>query len=364
MNRFGTRFSMSTFGESHGAAIGCVVDGVPAGLVMDTDYIQRQLDRRRPGGNAYGTKRNEPDAVEILSGVFEGVSTGAPIALVIYNRSAKSKDYENIRNLFRPGHGDFSWWAKYGIRDHRGGGRTSARESAARVAAGAIAQLMLRELGIAVEAGLMAVGQAQAARLDFAHAAKSAIFALDGDAEAAMKAAIEQARAQHDSIGAVVAARATGMVAGLGEPLYDKLDGALADALMGINAAKAVEIGAGTQAATLHGSENNDPMTPEGFESNHAGGVLAGVSTGADLELRVHFKPTPSIFKPQQTVDIHGKPAECAIQGRHDPCVGVRAVPVVEAMVALVLADMALMNLGSRMDHLKAIYKERGCNDS
>jgi chorismate synthase len=356
---------MSTFGESHGVAIGCVVDGVPAGLSIDEAFIQQQLDRRRPGGNAYGTKRNEPDRVEFLSGVFEGVSTGAPIAMVIYNRSAKSKDYENIRTLFRPGHGDFSWWAKYGIRDHRGGGRTSARESAARVAAGAIAQLMLRTLGIRVQAGLSAVGENRANRCDFDHVSNSAIFALDKEAEAAMIEAIEQARKSHDSIGAVVSARVSGMVPGLGEPLYDKLDGALAGALMGINAAKAVEIGAGVEAATLKGSENNDPMSPpQDFTQNSAGGVLAGVSTGADLTLRVHFKPTPSIFKPQQTVDIHGQSVECAIEGRHDPCVGVRAVPVVEAMIALVLADMALLNLGVRMDHLTAIYKESRCNDS
>ncbi|MGE4294238.1 MAG: chorismate synthase [Campylobacterales bacterium] len=360
MNGFGIKLRVTTFGESHGAGIGCVIDGVPAGLKIDEAFIQNELDRRRPRSDRPGsTSRNEPDRAEILSGVFEGLSTGAPIGLFIRNTSAKSGDYENLRALFRPGHADYSWTMKYGVRDHRGGGRTSARESAARVAAGAIAKLMLRELGVTVEGGLCAVGGVPGKNEDFNYAKTSEIFSLDPKAEAAQIAAIEAARNDHDSVGASARIRVTGVPAGIGEPLYDKLDARLAEAMMGINAVKAVEIGEGVNAARLKGSENNDALTPQGFATNHAGGILGGVSSGAPIELTIHFKPTPSIFKPQQTINTSGEAVVCEIKGRHDACVGVRGVVVAEAMAALVVADLMLAHLGCRMDHLKAIYKER-----
>ena len=361
MNSFGTRFALTTFGESHGAGIGCVIDGVPAGLLIDTAFVQSELDRRRPGGNRFGTTRNEPDTAEILSGVFEGagaelISTGAPIAMLIRNSAAKSGDYDNLREVFRPSHADFSWFAKYGVRDHRGGGRTSARETAARVAAGAIAKLLLREVGAKVESGVFAVGGISAQKEDFEFAKTSEIFALDCDQEAAQKELIERVRSAHDSIGAAVKVRISGLKAGVGEPLYGKLDAQLAAALMGINAVKAVEIGAGAAASGLRGSENNDPITKNGFASNNAGGILGGVSTGQPITLTAHFKPTPSIFLPQQTINTVGDEVELLIKGRHDPCVGIRGAVVCEAMCALVCADLLLQNLGARVEHLRTIY--------
>ncbi|GHV07980.1 chorismate synthase [Campylobacterota bacterium] len=355
MNSFGSRFRVTTFGESHGAGVGCVIDGVPAGVAIDTQFLQSELDRRRPGANAYGTKRNEPDTAEIVSGVFEGFSTGAPIAIFIRNTSQKSGDYDALRDLFRPAHADFSWFAKYGIRDHRGGGRTSARETAARVAAGAIAKLLLAEIGAKVEGGIYAIGDVSCETTDFLAAKTSPIYALDRLAEAALIEEIEAARRDQDSVGAVVKARAIGVPAGLGEPLYDKLDAKLAEALMGINAVKSVAIGL-ENAPKLRGSENNDQMSAAGFLSNNAGGILGGVSTGEAVELTIGFKPTPSIFKPQRTVDLRGQEQICEIKGRHDPCVGVRGVVVCEAMIALVLADMAIANLGSRVENLRKIY--------
>ncbi len=359
MNSFGRQLVMSTFGESHGPAIGCILDGLPAGLALDEAFIQSELNRRRPGQSALTTARKEADRVEILSGVFKGRSTGTPIAMVIYNGDQKSRDYENVKSIFRPGHADFTYWQKYGIRDYRGGGRSSARETAARVAAGAIAKLMLAELGITVEAGILEIDGIAAHRYDFRHARQSPINALDPEAEAAQEEAVLRAKEAHDSVGGVVLTRATGVPAGLGEPLYYKLDAVLAEAMMGINAAKAVEIGSGVESARLKGSENNDPITPAGFASNHSGGILGGISDGDEIYVRTWFKPTPSIFQEQETVDIEGNPVRFSLKGRHDPCVAIRGTIVCEAMMALVLADMALLNLGRKMEHLTKIYREQ-----
>ena len=356
MNTFGKRLTLTTFGESHGKAIGCILDGVPAGLKIDESFIQSELDRRKPGKSKLETGRKEPDRVEILSGVFEGVSTGTPIAMVIFNTNQKSKDYENVKNLFRPGHADFTYFHKYGLRDYRGGGRSSARETAARVAGGAVAKLMLKEMGIAIQSGLCEVDGIKAERIDFDHAKTSRLCALDPQKEAAQEAAVLAAKEAHDSVGGVVLTTATGVPAGLGEPLYYKLDALLADAMMGINAAKAVEIGDGIASTHLKGSQNNDPITPEGFASNHAGGILGGISNSDTIIVKTHFKPTPSIFQEQDTVTVDNEPVKCNLKGRHDPCVAIRGAVVTEAMMALVLADMALLNMGRKMEHLSKIY--------
>jgi chorismate synthase len=356
MNSFGARFRFTTFGESHGAGIGCVLDGVPAGLKIDEAFMQSELDRRRPGGNAYGTKRNEADKAEILSGVFEGVSTGAPIAVLIRNETQKSADYDDLREIFRPSHADYSWFMKYGLRDHRGGGRSSARESAARVAAGAIAKLLLAEIGVSAQSGVFAIGGVFAREVDYVYAKTSQIFALDRQMEKAQIEAVEKAREAQDSVGGVVKITVFNAPAGLGEPLYEKLDAKLAEAIMGINAAKAVEIGEGANAANLLGSQNNDQITPNGFLSNRAGGILGGVSTGEPIEITAHFKPTPSIYQPQQTIDVRREAALCAIKGRHDPCVAIRGSVVCEAMVAIAIADMVLLNLASKIENIKTLY--------
>ncbi len=356
MNTFGRQLRLTTFGESHGKAIGCVLDGVPAGLQIDQHYIQAELDRRKPGKSNLETARKEDDKVEILSGIFEGVSTGTPIAMVVYNTDQKSKDYTNIKDLFRPGHADYTYQVKYGIRDYRGGGRSSARETAARVAAGAIAKLMLSQTGITIKSGLCEVDGIAAEVYDFDFALTSPLLALDPTKAAAQEAAIIAAKEAHDSVGGVVLTVAEGVPAGLGEPLYYKLDATIASAMMGINAAKAVEIGDGVDAARLKGSQNNDPITPEGFVSNHSGGILGGISNGETIIVKTHFKPTPSIFRPQQTIDKDGNPATLELKGRHDPCVAIRGAVVTEAMMALVLGDMLLLNMGRKMEHLRLVY--------
>lgn len=356
MNTFGKKLTLTTFGESHGKAIGCILDGVPAGLFIDEAYIQSELDRRKPGKSPLETGRKEEDKVEILSGVFEGVSTGTPIAMVIYNTNQKSKDYENVKDLFRPGHADFTYFHKYGLRDYRGGGRSSARETAARVAGGAIAKLMLQALGISVQSGLCEVDGIKGNVQDFDYAKTSKLYALDPAMEAAQEAAILNAKNNHDSVGGVVLTTATGVPVGLGEPLYYKLDAILAEAMMGINAAKAVEIGDGIASTHLKGSQNNDEITLFGFKSNHAGGILGGISNGDTVVVKTHFKPTPSIFKPQQTITTGNEEVICELKGRHDPCVAIRGAVVCEAMMALVLADMALLNMGKKMEHLTTLY--------
>ncbi len=350
---------MTTFGESHGKAIGCVLDGVPAGLAIDEEFIQSELDRRRPGQNRFTTQRKESDQVEILSGLFEGKSTGTPIAMIIFNRDQKSKDYSNIKDIFRPGHADFTYWHKYGIRDYRGGGRSSARETAARVAAGAVAKLLLREFGIEVEAGVCEVAGIEAKNLDFAYARSSEIFALDKELEELQKEAILTAKERHDSIGGAVLVWARNVPVGLGEPIYYKLDAVLAEAMMSINAAKAVDIGIGREASRLYGSQNNDEIGKKGFLSNNAGGILGGISNGEDILIKVYFKPTPSIFQKQRSVDIEGNEVEVELKGRHDPFVAARGSVVAEAMTALVLADMLLLNATAKIEYLKRLYSKK-----
>ena len=356
MNTFGKKLTLTTFGESHGKALGCILDGVPAGLVIDEAFIQSELDRRKPGKSKLETGRKEDDKFEILSGTFEGLSTGTPIAMIIFNTNQKSKDYDNVKDLFRPGHADFTYFHKYGLRDYRGGGRSSARETAARVAGGAIAKLMLKDLGISIQSGVCEVDGTKGEVQDFAHAKTSKMYALDPKVEAAQEAAILKAKDAHDSVGGVVLTTATGVPIGLGEPLYYKLDAILAEAMMGINAAKAVEIGDGVASTHLKGSENNDQLTLDGFTSNHAGGILGGISNGDTIIVKTHFKPTPSIFKEQHTITSKDEELDFKLKGRHDPCVALRGSVVCEAMMALTLADMALLNMGKKMEHLKSIY--------
>ena len=358
MNTFGKKLTLTTFGESHGKALGCILDGVPAGLKIDEAFIQSELDRRKPGKSKLETGRKEADKVEILSGTFEGVSTGTPIAMIIFNTNQKSKDYDNVKDLFRPGHADFTYFHKYGLRDYRGGGRSSARETAARVAGGAIAKLMLKELGVSIQSGLCEVDGIKGDVQDFEYAKSSKMYALDPDKEAAQEAAILTAKEKHDSVGGVVLTTATGVPIGLGEPLYYKLDAILADAMMGINAAKAVEIGDVVASTHLKGSQNNDEITLEGFTSNHSGGMLGGISNGDTIVVKTHFKPTPSIFQEQQTITTNNEEVKCNLKGRHDPCVAIRGAVVCEAMMALTLADMALLNMGKKMDHLTTLYKD------
>ncbi|QOY52043.1 chorismate synthase [Candidatus Sulfurimonas baltica] len=357
MNSFGMKLKFSTFGESHGTAIGCLLDGVPAGLKIDEEFIQSELDRRKPGKSEFETARKEDDKVEILSGVFEGLSTGTPIAMIIYNTNQKSKDYTNIKDVFRPGHADFTYFHKYGIRDYRGGGRSSARETAARVAAGAVAKLMLAELEIEVLSGISEVDGIKSEVYDYEKAKTSIIYALDPEKEQAQKDAILKAKSDHDSVGGVSRVLIKGAPKGLGQPLYYKLDGVLADAMMGINAVKAVEIGDGILSASTLGSKNNDAIRAGGFESNHSGGILGGISNGEDIVMNVYFKPTPSIFKEQHTVTTENEEVDFSLKGRHDPCVAVRGTVVCEAMAALVIADMLLLNMGSQMDRVTKYYK-------
>ena len=357
MNSFGQKLQFSTFGESHGTAIGCILDGLPAGLKVDEEYIQSELDRRKPGKSEFETARKEADKVEILSGVFEGLSTGTPIAMIIYNTNQKSKDYSNIKDVFRPGHADFTYFHKYGLRDYRGGGRSSARETAARVAAGAIAKLMLHTLDVSIVSGISAVGEVISNTYDYESAKKSLIYALDSEVEQAQKDVILRAKNDHDSVGGVARVLIKGAPIGLGQPLYYKLDAVLADAMMGINAVKAVEIGDGVLSSSTKGSQNNDAIRSDGFETNHSGGILGGISNGEDIVMNVYFKPTPSIFKEQHTVNTQNEELDFALKGRHDPCVAIRGTVVCESMAALVIADMLLLNMGSSMSGVEKYYK-------
>lgn len=328
VNSFGAVFGITTFGESHGTAIGVVVDGVPAGLRIDEEYIQQQMDRRKPGSSKYTTKRKESDKAKILSGVFKGVSTGTPIAMVIYNENQKSKDYDDIKDIFRPGHADMTYMSKYGLRDYRGGGRSSARETASRVAGGAIAKLILNTLNIQVLSGVSQIGDIKATNIDFEFAKTSDINSLDKSIEPLQKELLKETIKQKDSIGAAVKIKVSNCPIGLGEPMYHKLDGKLFDALGGLNAVKAVSIGAGVETSSLKGSQNNDQVTTDGFKTNNSGGVLGGISNGDDIDIEVYFKPTPSITKPQQTIDRHGKNICCEIKGRHDQLVKISSTQV------------------------------------
>ncbi|MFA9374166.1 MAG: chorismate synthase [Poseidonibacter sp.] len=358
MNTFGHRFRFTTFGESHGKALGCIVDGVPAGIKIDEEFIQSEMDRRKPGQNKYATARKEGDKVEILSGVFEGLTTGTSISMVIFNENQKSRDYANVKDLFRPGHADFTYFNKYGIRDYRGGGRSSARETAARVAAGAIAKLMLQELGIEVQSGICEIDGIKANNFDFSSVKNSEIFALDKDVEEAQKNAILDAKNTHNSVGGVALINVKNTPIGLGEPLYYKLDAQIANAMMSINAVKAVEIGDGMNSSSTKGYDNNDQIRKDGFKTNHSGGILGGISNGDDINVKVYFKSTPSIFIEQETVDIHNNEVNCALKGRHDPCVAVRGSVVAESMMSLVLADMALLNMSSKIENVKKVYSK------
>jgi chorismate synthase len=357
MNTFGKRFCFTTFGESHGKALGCVVDGVPAGLEINEEFIQSELDRRKPGQNEFATARKEGDKVEILSGVFEGKSTGTPIAMVIFNTNQKSKDYSNIKDIFRPGHADFTYYHKYGIRDYRGGGRSSARETAARVAAGAIAKLMLKELDIEIQSGVIEIAGIKSKKNDFDFAKNSDIYTLDSEAEQKQKDAILKAKNNHDSVGGAVLVKIKNSPVGLGEPIYYKMDSLLADAMMSINAVKGIEIGDGIDTANKLGSQNNDQIKSDGFITNHSGGILGGITNGEDIDIKVYFKPTPSIFQNQQSVDISNNEVQCNLKGRHDPCVAIRGSIVAESMAALVTADMLLLNMGRDINNLKNCYK-------
>ena len=400
MNTFGKRFALSSFGESHGVAIGGVIDGMPSNVEINLEFLQAEMSKRKPGGK-YATNRKEDDELRILSGVFEEngklFSTGASIGFVIENTSQHSKDYENIKELFRPGHGDFGYFAKWGIRDYRGGGRASARETAIRVAGGAFAQLLLNHFGIEVKSGVLSVGEIGVGSVgesgvssgyaellgavDFENARNSEIFALLPECEARQKELIKSCKDIGESVGASVLSVAKGLFAGLGEPMYDKLDSKIAEAMMSINGVKAVEIGAGVAASKLRGSENNDELLPASrlrgsknndellpagngefgamraeFGSNNAGGVLAGISSGADLVVLSHFKPTPSIFSEQRTINKRGEAVKFALVGRHDPCIGVRGSVVATAMMRLVLADMLLLGASSRLEMLKRAW--------
>jgi chorismate synthase len=342
-NTLGTLFCVTSFGESHGPAIGCVVDGCPPGLALSVADIQVELDRRKPGTSRHVTQRRESDTVEILSGVFEGRTTGTPIALLIRNEDQRSKDYGNIAETFRPGHADYTYWQKYGIRDYRGGGRASARETAVRVAAGAIARKWLRErYGVVVRGCLSQLGPIGITFKSWEGVYANPFFVADPDCVTKLEDYMDQLRKSGDSVGGKVTVVAEGVPVGWGEPVYDRLDADIAYAMMGINAVKGVEIGAGFASVAQRGTEHSDEMTPEGYLSNNAGGTLGGISSGQDVVVHVAVKPTSSIRLPRRSIDKQGRPVTVETHGRHDPCVAIRATPVAEAMLALVLMDHAL----------------------
>lgn len=342
-NTFGTLFCVTSFGESHGPAIGCVVDGCPPGLSLSEADLQAELDRRKPGTSRHVTQRREPDTVEILSGVFDGKTTGTPIALLIRNQDQRSKDYGNIATTFRPGHADYTYTQKYGFRDYRGGGRSSARETAVRVAAGAIARKwLLEQHGIAIRGWMSALGPIEIPFVSAADIDGNAFFAPNAGLVPELERYMDDLRKSLDSVGAKITVTATGVPPGWGEPVFDRLDAEIAYAMMSINAVKGVEIGAGFASVAQRGSEHGDEMSPQGFLSNHAGGILGGISTGQDITVNMAIKPTSSIAQPRRSIDVQGNAVEVATQGRHDPCVGIRATPIAEAMLALVLMDHAL----------------------
>ncbi|MES2262274.1 MAG: chorismate synthase [Pseudomonadota bacterium] len=345
-NSFGKLFTVSTFGESHGAAIGCVVDGCPPGLPLSEADIQPELDRRKPGTSRHVTQRQESDTVEILSGVYQGVTTGTPIALLIRNEDQRSKDYGNIAESFRPGHADYTYWHKYGVRDPRGGGRSSARLTAPVVGAAAIAKKwLLQQYGTVFMGCMSQLGDIVVPFQDWSHVPNNPFFAASGDADliTRMEDAMDELRRAGDSIGARIDVIARNVPVGLGQPIYDKLDADIAYAMMGINAVKGIEIGAGFKSVAQKGSEHGDELTPQGFIGNNAGGVLGGISTGQDITVSIAIKPTSSIRTPRRSIDKEGNPVMVETFGRHDPCVGIRATPIAEAMLALVLIDHALM---------------------
>jgi len=344
-NTFGTLFRVTSFGESHGPAIGCVVDGCPPGLEICEADIQLELDRRKPGTSRHVTQRREPDTVEILSGIFEGRTTGTPIGLLIRNQDQRSKDYGNIARRFRPGHADYTYLQKYGIRDHRGGGRSSARETAVRVAAGAIARAWLRSrYGIEIRGCMSQLGPLAIPFESWEAVDANPFFAPNAAIVPTLEAFMDELRKSGDSVGAKISVVAANVPVGWGQPVYDRLDAEIAYAMMGINAVKGVEIGAGFASVAQRGTEHGDEMTPQGFLSNNAGGVLGGISTGQDITVSIAIKPTSSIRLPRRSIDLEGNPVTVETHGRHDPCVGIRATPIAEAMLALVLIDAALLH--------------------
>ena len=350
-NTLGKLFCVTSFGESHGPAYGCVVDGCPPGLELSESDIQRELDRRKPGTSRHVTQRREADRVEILSGVFEGRTTGTAIGLLVRNEDHRSKDYGNIAESFRPGHADYTYWQKYGIRDYRGGGRASARETLVRVAAGAIAKKWLREkFGVTIRGYLSQLGPNKVALKDWSAVERNPFFVPDMAAVPALEAYMDALRKSGDSCGAKISVVAEGVPVGWGEPVYDRLDADIAYAMMGINAVKGVEIGAGFASIEQKGSEHSDELTPDGFLSNHAGGILGGISTGQDLLVNLAIKPTSSIRLARRSINKQGEAVTLETHGRHDPCVGIRATPIAEAMLALVLADHALRQRAQNAD--------------
>lgn len=363
MNTFGSKFRLTTFGESHAKALGGVIDGIPSGLKIDLDFLQHEINSRK-SGSKFTSSRVESDKIEILSGIFEGFSTGCPIGFIIKNENQKSSHYDNLREIFRPGHADFTYFAKFGIRDHRGGGRSSARESVVRVAGGAIAQILLNEFNINVQSAVFAVGSTIfnapddefAGLIDFGFAKDSEIFACNAEFETKFKDEILCAKKAKNSVGASVITQISGIKAGFGEVLYNKFDAKIAEAMMGINGVKAVEIGLGVKSACNNGYENNDFMDKNGFLSNNCGGILGGITTGQNIIIKTHFKPTPSIFLDEKTIDINENEKILSLKGRHDPCIGVRGSVVTTAMARLVCADMLLLNATSKLDNLKKIY--------
>ncbi|MBU2712476.1 chorismate synthase [Zooshikella harenae] len=354
-NTFGTLFTVTTFGESHGLALGCIIDGCPPGLPLTEADIQQELDRRKPGTSKFTTQRREPDVVKILSGVFEGVTTGTPIGLLIENTDQRSKDYGNIKDQFRPAHADYTYWQKYGIRDYRGGGRSSARETAMRVAAGAVAKKYLQAKGITVRGFLSQLGPIKVmpdslCDVNWAEVNNNPFFCPDPSRVSELETYMQDLRKEGNSIGAKITVVASGMLPGLGEPIFDRLDADIAHGLMSINAVKGVEIGAGFDSITQKGTEHRDALTPEGFTSNNAGGVLGGISSGQDIIAHIALKPTSSLHLPGDSIDVHGQPITVVTKGRHDPCVGIRATPIAEAMLALVLMDHYLRHRGQNAD--------------
>jgi chorismate synthase len=350
-NSFGKIFSITTFGESHGDGIGAVIDGCPPGLLLSEEDIQVDLDRRKPGQSRYTTQRKESDTIQILSGVFEGITTGASIGLYVKNEDHKSKDYIDIKNKFRPGHADYSYYHKYGIRDYRGGGRSSARETVARVAAGAVARKYLKEkLNIEIYGYVSKVGGIDIKCKDLNFIKNNSFFIGDVESEHLVEHLISSVRKEGDSVGSEVTVVAKNVPVGLGEPVFDKLDADIAYAMMSINAVKAVALGDGFDVASQKGSQNRDEIRAEGFKSNHAGGVLGGISSGQDLFIKIAFKPTPSIVLKGDTVDVNNQDSTIITKGRHDPCVGIRGVPIAEAMLALVLMDHVMRDRAQNYD--------------
>ncbi|MEN8213137.1 MAG: chorismate synthase [Pseudomonadota bacterium] len=350
-NSIGKLFSVTSFGESHGIAIGCIIDGCPPGMELSEADIQPDLDRRRPGTSRHTTQRREPDQVQILSGVFEGRTTGTPIGLIIHNQDQRSKDYSEIVDRFRPGHADYTYLQKYGIRDHRGGGRSSARETAMRVAAGAVAKKYLQEsLGVEVRGYLSRLGPLRPDHFEWEQVSQNPFFFPDAGKIPELEAYMDQLRKEGNSIGAEITVVAYGIPPGLGEPIFDRLDAEIAHSLMSINAAKGVEIGAGFDAVEQRGTEHRDEMTPQGFLSNNAGGILGGISTGQSIVAKVAFKPTSSIRLGGKTVNARGEAVDVVTKGRHDPCVGIRATPIVEAMLAITLIDHLLRHRAQNAD--------------